>query len=155
MATLDEISHAVSVLRSNSCEDFSLLHCISNYPTKPNDCNLASIAIMRTKFNCPIGWSDHTVSPAVIFRAIHKWNAEIIEFHLDIDGKGPEYEFGHCWLPEQMKRTIDTVKTGLDADGHGEIVPSESELCEREWRADPQDGLRPFRYKRIGYKAVE
>ena len=37
---------------------------------------------------------DHTVEPSVIHRAIHRWGAEVIEFHLDIDSKGDEYSAG-------------------------------------------------------------
>ena len=39
-------------------------------------------------------------------RAIHKYNAEIIEFHLDLDKKGKEFKFGHCWLPNEINQVI-------------------------------------------------
>ena len=58
--------------------------------------------------NIQIGWSDHTVSPGVIYRAVHKFRANIIEFHLDLDGQGEEYTSGHCWLPEDIKIVINS-----------------------------------------------
>ena len=30
----------------------------------------------------------------------------MIEFHLDIDGAGPEYNSGHCWLPNQIESVV-------------------------------------------------
>ena len=69
----------------------------------------------------------------------------MIEFHLDLDENGAEYKSGHCWLPNQMKDTIDSIKNGLLADGTGEKVPAPSEIDDRLWRADPSDGLRPFK----------
>jgi N-acetylneuraminate synthase len=68
----------------------------------------------------------------------------MVEFHLDLEGEGEEYRAGHCWLPEQIRPVIESVQIGFRADGSGEKVPMPSELPERDWRADPSDGLRPF-----------
>ncbi|NQS89066.1 N-acetylneuraminate synthase family protein, partial [Patescibacteria group bacterium] len=100
--------------------------------------------------NINFGWSDHTVSPSVIYRAVHQYGVKYVEFHLDLDGKGEEYSTGHCWLPEQIKTVIKTIEDGFIADGSGEIEPTPSELADRDWRADPSDGLRPL--KNIRYK---
>ncbi len=148
MATLDEVNHAGSVLRSAGCRDLTLLHCVSSYPAKPEDCNLAAIATLREACQCPVGWSDHSVNPGVIFRAVHRWGAALVEFHLDLDGKGAEFSSGHCWLPQAMRDVIAAVRTGMSAEGDGRIGPASSELHEREWRADPDDGLRPLRSTR-------
>ena len=144
MATLDEIEHAVEVLRNNSCEP-TVLHCTSAYPTPYSEANLSAIETIRKSVGCEVGWSDHTVDPGVIHRAIHKWDAKIIEFHLDLDGKGEEFESGHCWLPEQIGSVIKQVRHAEDADGDGIKEPVPSEMSDRLWRTDPLDGLRPFK----------
>jgi sialic acid synthase SpsE len=145
MATISEIEHAVDVLRTNGCEHPTLLHCTSAYPTPYAEANLSAIETIRTATGCDIGWSDHTVEPGVIHRAIHRWGAKVIEFHLDLDGKGEEYATGHCWLPDQISAVIRDVEHALGADGTGIKEPSPSELPDREWRADPDDGLRPLK----------
>ena len=145
MATIEEIKHAVLVLKGNGCNNLTLLHCTSSYPTPYNEANLAAIKTIRDITGCEVGWSDHTVVPAVINRAISRWGAPVIEFHLDLDGKGEEYKTGHCWLPEQIKKVIEDVKIGLNSDGNGIKEPVPSELPDRVWRADPSDGLRPFK----------
>lgn len=149
MADLDEIGHAVDVLRKAGCEDLKLLHCISGYPTPPQECNLAAIETLRKRFGCPVGWSDHSVSPAVVHRAVHRWEASVVEFHLDLEGEGEEFSAGHCWLPAPIKSLISHIRTSLDADGTGEKVPAPAELPDRDWRADPSDGLRPLRHLRF------
>ena len=148
MATLGEVERACSVLVSAGCRDVTLLHCVSSYPTKTEQCNLASILTLREKCGCPVGWSDHSVQPAVIYRAVHFWGASMIEFHLDLEGRGAEFASGHCWLPEQIAPVIMNVRTGALADGDGKVGPAPSELEEREWRADPEDGLRPLKSTR-------
>lgn len=145
MASLDEIHHAVTTLRQNGCSEPTLLHCTSAYPTPFSEANLAAIETLRRKTGCTIGWSDHTVDPGVIHRAIHRWDAKMIEFHLDLDGKGEEFNAGHCWLPQQIGEVIKQVQHGLAADGNGEKKPVPSEIPDRIWRADPSDGLRPLK----------
>ena len=148
MATLDEIGHAVGVLRQNGCAAPTLLHCTSAYPTPAADANLAAIQTVREAFACDVGWSDHTVEPGVIMRAIHRWGARVIEFHFDLDGKGAEFGGGHCWLPDTIRGLIRDVDLGFVADGNPVKGPAPSELAERSWRADPHDGLRPLKETR-------
>ena len=62
-----------------------------------------------------------------------------------MDGKGEEFESGHCWLPKDIKKVIENIKAIKDIDGNGEKLPSSSELSDRDWRADPIDGLRPLK----------
>ncbi len=143
MATLSEIRQAVKVLRDASCQKLTLLHCTSGYPAPASECNLKAIETLRKAYECPVGWSDHSVSPGVILRAVHRWGVTMVEFHLDLEGKGAEYGTGHCWLPTQIGPVIEAIQIGSNADGSGEKVPASCELPEREWRADPSDGLRP------------
>lgn len=145
MANLKEITHAKNILVENGCRDLTILHCTSSYPTPYYDANLKAIETLRFETKCKIGWSDHTVSPAVIQRAIHKWGAEVIEFHLDIDGIGDEFNSGHCWLPNQISDVIKEVNIALKSDGNGIKEPVACEMSDRLWRADPSDGLRPLK----------
>ena len=145
MATIDEIKHAVRVIKSNGCKDLTLLHCVSAYPTPYNEANLSAIKTIRDQVDCDVGWSDHTVDPSVINRAIHKWGANVIEFHLDLDGKGDEFKSGHCWLPNQIGELILSINKGFLSDGNGIKKPTKSEINDRDWRADPSDGLRPLK----------
>ena len=157
MATPEEISSAITCLLQNRCPDITVLLCNSAYPTPLEDVNLAALNTLgdlarsmnlSESNKIKIGYSDHSVSPAVIYRAVHRYNADFIEFHLDLDGEGEEFAAGHCWLPNQMAEVIENIGRGFLADGQMELEPSKSELPDREWRADPSDGLRPLKHKR-------
>jgi N-acetylneuraminate synthase len=143
MATLDEVVRAADALRAAGCADPLLLHCTSGYPTPVEQCNLAAIETIRTATAARVGWSDHSVSPAVLYRAVHRWRAEMVEFHLDLDGTGAEFGTGHCWLPKQIGPVIETILHGVAADGSGDKQPVDAERADRAWRVDPSDGLRP------------
>lgn len=158
MATLGEVANAVEVLTEAGCKELTLLHCVSGYPVPYSECNLAVLDALRHAFqnikgiNMQYGWSDHSVQPGVIYRVIHKWSASMIEFHLDLDGTGDEYKTGHCWLPGQIGNVIHAVNIGLQTDGDGIKEPAPSELKDRDWRADPSDGLRPLKRTREAWR---
>lgn len=155
MADLDEITHAVGVVGAAGGADPIVLHCVSAYPTPPEDANLAAIATMRERLGVRVGWSDHTADPAVILRAMHRWGADVVELHIDLDGSGAEFAPGHCWLPDQIASLITTVRRGAASDGTGAKEPVPAELPDRVWRADPSDGLRPFKQVRDGYRSTD
>jgi N-acetylneuraminate synthase len=152
MATMDEIATAAQTLTKAGAVDITLLHCVSAYPTPAAEANLSAIAAIRNMTGLKTGWSDHTRRPAVIERAVHRWNAAAVEFHLDLDGQGAEYAAGHCWLPDEIAPVIARIRESFIADGAGFKGPQPSELSDREWRADPIDGMRPLRHVRMSYK---
>jgi N-acetylneuraminate synthase len=146
MATLDEVTAAVAVARAAGARDVGLLHCVSGYPTPPEQANLAAIETLRNATGCPVGWSDHTGSPGVVRRAIDRWGATDVELHVDLDGEGNEAG-PHNWTPAGL-RALPAAAAATEADGDGAKVPMPVELPDVAWRADPQDGLRPLRAAR-------
>lgn len=154
MATLREVVDAVNLIVKGGGKDITILHCVSSYPAPVGECNLSAIETMRRSISVSgdvslrFGWSDHSVKEGVILRAVHRWGAEVVEVHFDLDEKGDEYAFGHCWLPQRAKGLIEMVRDGFLSDGDGEKMPRKIELDERMWRADPEDGLRPLKITR-------
>jgi sialic acid synthase SpsE len=152
MATMDEIVVAADTLKRAGASDITLLHCVSAYPTPAAEANLSAIAAIRDATGCKVGWSDHTRRPAVIERAVHRWGASVVEFHLDLEGEGAEYASGHCWLPQEIAPVIARIRESENADGTGFKGPQPSELSDRAWRADPADGMRPLRAIRAAWE---
>ena len=85
----------------------------------------------------------------MIYRAVHRWGATMGEFHYDLEGLGPEFAAGHCWLPRQRKPVIAALRTGFWAEGDARVGPSRNEFEEHDWQAEPSDGLRPMAAKRV------
>ena len=72
---------------------FSLLHCISGYPTPIDQCNLKLSIPEKIDKDFKIGWSDHSVNNGVINRAINKWSFNYW-IPSRLDGEGDEYKTG-------------------------------------------------------------
>ncbi len=151
MANLAEVVHAVDTIEAAGGRDLTLLHCVSGYPAPLREANLraidtlADLARPGSALRLRAGWSDHTVSKAVLQRAVHAHPTSLVEFHLDLDGEGDEFKTGHCWLPDAIEAAIREIRAGFEAEGDGRKAPTEIERVERSWRADPSDGLRPLR----------
>lgn len=144
MADALEIREAVNCICDIDCGDPILLHCVSSYPAKPDECNLNSIDYLRRKFGMGIGWSDHSVNPFVIYNAVAVHHAEVVEFHFDLDGTGDEYHLGHCWLPHTIRPVIEAANLYQAVNGQLGIMLPDSAVDERAWRSDPSDGKRPM-----------
>jgi sialic acid synthase SpsE len=78
---LDDALETISRFHSN----ISILHCVSQYPTHPDNLNLKTINYLQknySKYN--IGFSDHTIGISAPVVAVGM-GAKIIEKHITID----------------------------------------------------------------------
>lgn len=147
MATSSELSDAWLDERRPT---IAVMHCVSKYPTPARECNLSRIGHLRSLLGARVGYSDHSASPAVLLRAVLKWEAAYVECHLDLEDKaGAEWADGHCWTPGALEDVIQTVRLGADAD-----CSTRADGQERLWRADPSDGLRPLLSHRAALRAA-
>lgn len=95
MATLKEIEISFNLaLKHNKLENITLLYCVSNYPSKIQDFNLYNINILKKKFKCIIGLSDHSKDNRVAAAAVIA-GAEVFEKHIALDNqkKGHDIKF--------------------------------------------------------------
>lgn len=107
-ATIEEVETTVGWLKEWGAR-FSLLHCISAYPTPNDQANLAWIIELSRRFDCPIGYSDHTTSHLSGAFAVAA-GACIIERHLTYDkaAKGPDHAASSD--PREFERYIKLVR---------------------------------------------
>ena len=86
MAGKEELDNALEVL-SKYHSDISVLHCVSEYPTKPVNVNLRTIQFLKKTYpSYTIGYSDHTIGISAPVAAV-AMGAQIIEKHITIDRK--------------------------------------------------------------------
>jgi len=145
MANFAEVSNAKKILSKHRCSEIIILHCVSEYPAQVENLNLNSIKYMKSLLKCEIGWSDHTRDPLIIKELLDNHDVKTIEFHMDLDKKGFEYKAGHCWMPDEIRKVISFYKNKKLILGKKYKKFSQVEVNERNWRADPLDGLRPMK----------
>jgi len=94
MADLAEIAEAMGAANKAGASEVVLLHCVSGYPTPPQDINLRTMPHLAEAFSAVGGLSDHTLGTAVSVAAV-ALGACFIEKHVTLqrsDG-GPDAAF--------------------------------------------------------------
>lgn len=93
LSTLDEIKRSFVYLKKNGCKQIALLKCTSSYPANTKDLNLFTIKDLKKKFNCEIGYSDHSLGIGAAISAV-TLGATIIEKHFTLEkNKGVDGKF--------------------------------------------------------------
>lgn len=126
MSTLSDIEFALNILRKNGCEDITVLHCNTEYPTPFNDVNLRAMITIRDAFKVKVGYSDHTKGIEVPIAAV-AMGAKVIEKHFTLDKnmEGPDHMAS--LEPAELKKMVDSIRNIELAMGDGIKLPSVSE----------------------------
>lgn len=151
MATLGEVEEALGVLahgygggdapgieafrtawrdpaaRARLGQKVSLLHCTTEYPCPPADVNLSAMQAMRTAFNLPVGYSDHTDGFEISLAAV-ALGATIIEKHLTLDREAEGPDHAASLEPDDFARMVSAIRSIESAIGDGVKAPKESEV---------------------------
>jgi len=133
MANAQEIEEAVAVARNAGCKDLLLFHCVSGYPTPPEDINLASIPDLAARFGVTVGLSDHTLGNAVATAAV-ALGAAAIEKHFIMsrnDG-GPDAAFS--MEPDELADLVTATRTAAAALGQPSYSLKGSEAAQASLR---------------------
>lgn len=127
MATLEEIDHAVNVLRENGCLQLAVLRCASAYPARYEDTHLENIKVLHEIYQLPVGLSDHTLGVGVPVAAV-ALGAKVIEKHFTLDKtmEGPDHRFSMD--PTELKLMVESIRQAEKAmNGVSFDISSENE----------------------------
>lgn len=127
MSELSELIEAVSVLNTAGCENPVLLHCVSNYPAGASEVNLRAMQTMRSAFDVPVGFSDHTDGIDVALAAV-ALGACVIEKHFTLDRTLPGPDHRASLEPAELRELVRSIRRVETALGNGRKVPTASEL---------------------------
>ena len=86
MASLKEIDISFETAKRNGAKNIVLLYCVSSYPSKIDDYNMYNIKIMKERYKCDIGLSDHSNDSTVASLALC-YGATFFEKHISINNK--------------------------------------------------------------------
>lgn len=126
MADLNEINKAICHV---DLQNIILMHCVSAYPTKLENANLWRINQLRTFYNVPVGFSDHTTGMFAAQYAV-AMGARIIEKHFGFDDTNSEdktFSFG----PDAFKRYAEGCRRAAEATFKN---PTPEEESSRQFR---------------------
>lgn len=94
LASINEIERTYKYAKKNGAKNICLLYCVSNYPANNSDFSLQNISILKKKFKCTIGLSDHSKDNKIAIGAC-ALGAKVFEKHIALENqkKGFDIDF--------------------------------------------------------------
>lgn len=109
MSDLDAARAAVRAAREAGGTDICLLQCTSIYPAPAETLNLRSIETLRWDFECPSGFSDHSLGVEAASLAVAA-GANALEKHFSLDPTKPGFDHPISVDPAGMKQLVAAVR---------------------------------------------
>ncbi len=111
MANEQETSDAIDVINDKGNHDIVIMHCITSYPTNPEDANLEMIRTLQNNYpDNIIGFSDHTLGTDIaVFSTFY--GAKAIEKHFTFDNslkKSPDHRLS--LTPPEFKKMVNQLE---------------------------------------------
>ncbi|MGZ3931264.1 MAG: N-acetylneuraminate synthase family protein [Bacteroidia bacterium] len=130
MAGKKELDDAIDTI-SNYHNNISILHCVSEYPTKPENVNLNTILYLQKNYGkYTIGFSDHTIGIATPLAAV-AMGAKIIEKHITLDRKMKGTDQKGSLGPDGIFRMVRDIRVLDMSFGKEEIFIEPSVMASR------------------------
>lgn len=123
MSGKKELDNALNILTKHH-SDISILHCVSQYPTKPENVNLNTIKYLLKNYSqYSIGYSDHSIGISIPVAAA-AIGAEIIEKHITLDRRMKGTDQAGSLGPDGLIRMIRDIRLLNISMGKNEIFIS-------------------------------
>lgn len=125
MSGKKELDDALEIITKYH-DDISILHCVSQYPTHPDNLNLKTITYLKKNYpQYKIGFSDHTIGISAPVVAVGM-GAEIIEKHITIDRRMKGTDQAGSLGPDGVNRMLRDIRVAERWMGREELYIDES-----------------------------
>lgn len=119
-------AYASQEARKILAEKVTLLHCTTEYPAPLEEVNLGVLATLRSAFDLPVGYSDHTVGIEIPIAAA-ALGSVVIEKHFTVDRELPGPDHRASLTPTELRAMVEGIRNVERALGAGVKVPSPRE----------------------------
>ena len=133
MADLNEIETSIKVAKRNGAKDVTLLYCVSNYPSSIEDFNLNNIKILKNKFKCKVGISDHSTDNRVAIASVAS-GAEVIEKHIALDNQKKGFDIDFSLKGKEIKKLRNDVDIAFKLLGKNSFFRNKNENKSKVFR---------------------
>lgn len=148
MAGKRELDDALNII-TKFHESISILHCVSEYPTRPENANLNTIKYLIKNYGkYTIGYSDHTIGISAPVAAV-SLGAQIIEKHITIDRRMKGTDQKGSLGPDGVNRMVRDIRLIEQSMGIEDIYISEGVVTSKEKlersiasRVDIEEGMQ-------------
>lgn len=126
MASLEEIMHALRILRGNGADQIALLKCTSSYPAPDAAMNLATVPLLAAATGCDVGLSDHSMGTTAPVVAV-TLGACIVEKHFTLSRANGGVDSHFSLEPAEFTQLVSDVRRAQEMIGRAEFGPTLAE----------------------------
>jgi N,N'-diacetyllegionaminate synthase len=126
-STYDEIDFAVNLVKKTH-NKLALLQCTSKYPCPSESLNLSVIPHMKSRYDLPVGFSDHSTDPVIGPILAVGLGSIIIEKHFTLDRNLPGPDHAFALIPSELELMIKSIRIAELAKGNGRKIILDEEL---------------------------
>jgi sialic acid synthase SpsE len=126
MGEPDDLDRAVAIFRAAGAP-LVLMHCVSAYPTPPDQCNLALIPYLRERYDLPVGYSGHEIGTLPTLLSVGL-GACAVERHLTWDRTLPGFDHRLSLEPDEFIRLVRDIRSAALALGTADKHVSDVEM---------------------------
>ena len=133
MYAREHVDQAITVFSEAGMDQLALMHCVTSYPTPVAEVNLKAMEGLRTGFNGPIGYSDHTQGHHICLAAV-AMGAQIIEKHITLDFNVPNaQDWKVSCGPDDFAEFVRLIREVESARGSSDKSLRECEKGASQW----------------------
>jgi len=133
LANLNEINKVYKIIKKTKCKKFVLLYCVSSYPAKNKDFNLYNIDVLKKKFKCEIGFSDHSKDNSVAMLAISR-GARVIEKHIALENQKDGLDIDFSIKGKEIRKFKDDMLKAWTLIGQKKFFRTSNELKNKKYQ---------------------
>jgi sialic acid synthase SpsE len=104
---LKDIETALNEIKDKN--NIVLIHTTTQHPTPPENLNIYSIQLLKQKFDCIVGYCDHSREPLAVLSAV-ACGAEVIEKYIITDRELKIADFQVSAEPEEFKDLVHNIR---------------------------------------------
>ena len=126
MSQIKDIDLAVNFAKKNGSKEIIILYCVSNYPSKIEDFNFRNIDIIKKRYSCKVGFSDHSIDNRVASAAILA-GADYIEKHIALNNQKKGFDIKFSLKGSEIKDFREDIDVAWKLRGRNYFYRNKSE----------------------------
>jgi sialic acid synthase SpsE len=119
--------------KKNGSKNITLLYCVSNYPANLEDFNLKNITILKKRYKCKVGLSDHSKDNTIAITAA-ALGAEIFEKHIALEKQKVGLDIEFSLKGSELSEYIKSIKNTYLALGSSNFLRKKNEIKNIKYR---------------------
>lgn len=107
MSSWEELDRAVAIFKDK--DKLTVLQCTSEYPCKPENAGLNVMLEIKERYNCKVGFSDHTLGIGVPLTSV-VLGATIVEKHFTLSKLMYGSDAKNSTEPKEFKDMVESIR---------------------------------------------